>query len=42
VHHIWVGFFNFIEKDERVGIATNLFSQLTSFIIAYIAWRGTD
>ena len=35
-------FFDLIQEDERVGVATHLFSQLACFFIADVAWRSTD
>src|SRR5699024_12666515 len=42
IEHIRVGLFDFVEQDHRVWTPTHLLSQLTGFVIANIAWRGTD
>ncbi len=42
IQHIRMSLFNFIKKNNRIGISTHLFAELSSLVIADIAWRGTD
>ena len=35
-------FFDFIEKHNGIGLAANLFCQLTAFIVPHISGRRTD
>src|SRR5690606_11458333 len=37
-----MGFFDFIQKDYRVGLSSYRLGQLSSLIIPDITWRRTD
>ena len=37
-----MGFFDFIEEHDRIGFPTHSLCQLTTFIVAHIAWRCTN
>ena len=37
-----MGLFNFIEKDHRVGLATDLLCKLATLFVADVAGRRTD
>ena len=42
MHDIRMGLFYLIQENERVRVATHLFSQLASFFVTNISWRGAD
>ena len=42
VEDIGMGFFNLIEKHDRVGFATHGFGELSAFVITHISRRGTN
>src|ERR1700719_2860876 len=37
-----MGFFDFVQQDDRVGRAPHAFRELASFFVAYVAWRRAD
>ena len=39
VEHIGMGFLDFIEQEHAIGLASDLFGELSAFLIAYIARR---
>jgi hypothetical protein len=42
VKHVWMCFFYLVEKDDRVGSASDGFGELTSLLVADVAWRRSD
>ena len=42
VEHVAVGLLNLVEQHDGVGVTTHTLRQLSTFLIAYIARRGTD
>jgi len=42
VEHIGMCFFDLVEQDNRIRATTNRFCQVTAFLVADIARRGTD
>lgn len=42
VEHTLMSLFDFIEKNDTVGISSNLFRELTAFLVANIARRSTN
>ena len=42
VPDIGMGFFDFIEKDNAVGAATDFFGELTALFVTNVSWGGTD
>ena len=42
IQNVGMRLFDFIEKDHRIGTTTNLFGQLTSFIIPNVPRWTTD
>ena len=37
-----MGFLDFVQQDDRIGLSADFFGQLTAFFVAHIARRGTD
>src|ERR1700680_2448316 len=35
-------FFDFVQKDDRIGRAPNALGELASLFVAYVAWRRAD
>ena len=39
IENIWMRLFNLVKEQDRIRSVADLFRQLSSFFIAYIAWR---
>ena len=39
IHHIGVGFFNFVKQDDGIGALAHLFGELPALFMADISWR---
>ena len=42
VEDIWVGFFNFIQKDDTMGVLPHRIGQQSALVETNISWRGSN
>src|SRR5262249_24104703 len=42
VEHIWMRFFNFVEKHHRVRMTAHLFGELSTLFVPNVAWWCTN
>ena len=42
VEHVWMGFLNFVKKDDGIWLATHGFGELAAFFVADVSWRRAD